>query len=81
MQSAQHMFTFTFGYQSMNTILTTPAAYNIDATAFQHTGTLYILWLSMKMDVSTALELILSKMLNPCLTMSPRIQGTRLLLL
>jgi len=47
----------------MNTILT-PAAQNIDATAFQHTGTLYILWLSMKMHVSTALQLILSKMSN-----------------
>jgi len=75
------MFTFTFGSQSLNTILTTPAAYNIDATAFQHTGTLYILWFSMKMDVFTALELILSKMVNPCLTTSPQIQGTHLLFL
>jgi hypothetical protein len=38
------------------------------------------LWLSMKMDVSTALKLILSKMVNPCLP-SPWIQGTGLLLL
>jgi len=65
----------------MNTILMTPAANNADATAFQHTVTLYILWLSMKMDVSTALQPILSKMLNPRLTTSPRIQGTHLLLL
>jgi len=43
MQSAQHMFTFAFGSQSMNTILMTPAAQNKDETAFQHTGTL-ILW-------------------------------------
>ena len=69
-----YMFAFTFGSQSMNTILKTPAAYNIDATAFQHTGTLYILWLSMKMNVSTALKLILSKMVKPCLTTSPWIQ-------
>jgi len=65
----------------MNTILMTPAAYNTDATAFQHTGTLHILWLSMKMDVSTAIQLILSKMLNPRLTTSPWIQGASLLLL
>jgi len=58
---SQHTFTFTLWSQSTNTILTTPAAYNIDATAFQHTGTFYILWLSMKTDVSTALQLILSK--------------------
>jgi hypothetical protein len=56
-------------------MLMIPAAQNTDATAFQHTGTLYVLWLSMKMDVSTALKLILSKMVNPCLT-SPWIQGT-----
>jgi len=65
----------------MNTIPKTPAAYNIDATAFQHTGTLYILWFSMKKDASNGLQLILSKMVNPCLTMSPRIQGTHLFLL
>jgi len=35
----------------------------------------------MKMDVSTALELILSKMVNPCLTTSSRIQRTCLFLL
>jgi len=56
-------------------------AQNTDATAFQHTGTLYSLWLSMKMDVSTVLQLILSKMVNPCLTVSSQLQGTRLLLL
>ena len=56
----------------------TPAALNTDATAFWHTGTLYVLWLSMKMDVSTELKLILSKMVNPCLTMSPLIQEARL---
>ena len=69
MQSAQHVTAYVhiqFGSQSMNTILMTPAVKNIDAKAFQHTGTLYILWLSMKMDVSTALQLILSKMVNPC---------------
>jgi len=70
---SQHMF--TFGSQSMNLILMTSAACNTDATAFQHTGTLYILWFSMKMDVSTALQFILSKMVNPHLT-SPWIQGT-----
>ena len=62
------MFTFAFGSQSMNTMLMTSAGMNTDATAFQHTGTLYILWLSMKMDVSTALQLILSKMVNACIT-------------
>jgi len=77
---SQHLYTFTFGSQSINTILT-PAAQNMDATAFHHTGTLYILWLSTKMDVSTALQLILSKMVNPYLTTLPRIQGTCLLLL
>jgi hypothetical protein len=78
---SQQMFTFTFEFQSINTILMTPAVWNIDATSFQHTGTLYILWLSMKMDVSTALQLILSKMLNPCLTMSLQIRGIPLFLL
>jgi GH43 family beta-xylosidase len=78
---SQHMLTFTFGSQSMNTILTTPAAENIDATFLQHNGTLYILCLSMKMDVSTALQLILSKMVNPCPTTSSWIQETHLLLL
>jgi hypothetical protein len=58
-----------------------PAVQNTDAKAFQLTGTLYILWLSMVMEVSTALQLILSKMVNPCLTMSPQIQGAHLLLL
>jgi len=53
----------------------TPAAYNTDATAFQHTGTLYIVWFSMKMDVSTALQFMFSKMVNPYLT-SPWIQET-----
>jgi hypothetical protein len=74
------MFTFTFGSRSMNIILTTLAAQNTDTTAFQKTGTLYILRLSMKMDVSAALKLILSNTVNPCLT-SPWIQGTHLLLL
>jgi len=60
----------------MNTKLMTPAALNTDATAFQDTDTLHILWLSMRVDVSYALKLILSKMMNPCLTTSPRIQGT-----
>jgi len=61
-------------------MLLTPALKNTVATTFQLTGTIYILWLSMKMDVSTALKLNLSKMVNSCLT-SPRIQGTLLLLL
>jgi len=78
---SQQMFTFSVGSQSMSTMLLTPAAQNTDATAFHHTGTLYIMWLSMKMDVSTALELILSKIVNPCLTMSPWIQVTHLFLL
>ena len=72
---SQQMFTFSVGSQSISTMLLTAAAQNTDATAFQHTDTLYIMWLSMKMDVSTALKLILSKMVNPCLTMSPWIQG------
>ena len=58
----------------------TPTAHIADDTAFKHTGTLHILWLSMMMDVSTALKLISSKMAKPCLTMSPWIQGTHLLL-
>jgi hypothetical protein len=62
----------------MKIILTNPAAQNIDATAVQHIGTIYILWLPMKMDVSTA---FLGKMVNPCLTKSPQIQGNNLLLL
>ena len=73
------MFTFTFGSQNMNTMLMTTAAYNADATAFQHAGTIYILWISMKLIRSTALKLILSKIGNPCLT-SSWIQGTCLLL-
>ena len=73
---SQHMFTFSVGSQSMNSMLITPAAQNSDATDWQHTGTLCILWLSMKMNVSTALKLILSNTVNPCLTMSPWIQGT-----
>jgi len=59
----------------------TPAAQTTDDAAFKDTGTLYILWLSMKMDVSTALKLISSKMAKPRLTMSPLIQGTHLLLI
>jgi len=68
---SQPMFTFNVGSQSMNTLLMIPTPQNRDTTAFQHTGTLYISWLSMRMDVSTALKLILSKMVNPCLKMSP----------
>jgi hypothetical protein len=49
----------------------TPAAWNTDATALQYTDTLYILWLSKKMDVSIALKIILRKIVNPCLTLSP----------
>jgi len=49
--------------------------------AFKHTGKQHILWLSMKMDVSTALKIISSKMAKPCLTMSPLILGTHFLLL
>jgi hypothetical protein len=62
MQLVQHVTPYVhihFWSQSMNIILMTPAAKNIDATAFQ---------------------LILSKMVNPCLT-SPQIQGTHVLLL
>jgi hypothetical protein len=44
-------------------------------------ATLFILWLSMKMGASTALQLILSKMVKPCLTMSPHVQGIRFLFL
>ena len=66
---SQHMFTFTFGSQTVITMLLTPAAQNMNATAFQYAGTRYIFWLPMKMEVSTTLQLILSKMVNPCLTM------------
>ena len=52
-------------------------AQNTDATAFQHTGTFYILSLSMKMDVSTHFE----QNSEPMSTVSPRIQGTHFLLL
>ena len=62
-------------------MLMTPAVKNTDATTFQLTGTIYILWLLMKMDVSTALKFNFCKMVNPCLTTSPQIQGTCLLLL
>jgi hypothetical protein len=55
---SQHMFTFTFGSQSMTTVLMTPEAQNTDVTAFQHTGILYSPWLSIQTDVSTALKLI-----------------------
>jgi GH43 family beta-xylosidase len=74
-----HMFTFASGYKSTNAMLMTPVAYNTDATVFHHTGTLYIMWLSMMMDVSNVLKLILSKMVNPCLATSPWIQRTCLL--
>jgi len=60
------MFTSSVGSQIVNTMLINPAAHNTDATAFQLTGTLYILWLSLKVDVSSALKLILGKMVNPC---------------
>jgi len=73
MQSAWHV--------TAHVCMTTPTAEITDDTAFKHTGKLYILWLSMKMDVSTALKLISSKMAKPCLTMSPLIQRTHLLLL
>jgi len=73
MQSAWHV--------TAHICMVTPAAQITDDTAFKHNGTLYILWLSMKMDVYTALKLILSKMVKPCLILSPLIQGTHLLLL
>ena len=72
MQSAWHVIVYVR--------MMTPAAQITDDTAFKHTDTLHILWLSMTMDVSTALKLISSKMAKPCLTMSPWIQGTHLLL-
>ena len=40
----------------------TSTAQITDDTAFKHTGTHYILWLSMKMDVSTTLKQFLRKM-------------------
>jgi len=58
----------------------TPTAQIRDGTAFNHTGTLHILWLSKAMEMSTALKLISSKMVKPCLTVSQSIQGTHLLL-
>ena len=73
MQSAWHI--------TAHVCMMTPAAQFTDDTAFKHTGTLHILWLSMKLNVSTALKLISSKMAKPCLTISPLIQGTHLLLL
>ena len=72
MQSAGHVTVY---------VCMTPAAQVTDDTAFKHAGTLYILWLSMEMGVSTALKLILSKMEKPCLTMSPWILRTHLLFL
>jgi len=71
-QSAQHVTAYVH--------MMTPAAQNTDATAFKHPGTLYILWLSMKMDVSTALKLVSKKIVKHCLTVSPWIQGTHSLL-
>ena len=73
MQSAWHVTAYVR--------MMTPAALITDDTAFKHTGTHHILWFSMKMDVSTVLKLISSKTVKPCLTMSPWIQGTHLLLL
>jgi len=67
------MFIFPEGSQSIYK--------NADDTDLQHTITLYILWLSIKMDVFIALKFILSKMVNPSLTMSQWIQRTCLLLL
>jgi hypothetical protein len=48
----------------MNTTLMIPAAQNTDAIAFQYTGAPYILWLSMKMNLSTALKINLRKIVN-----------------
>ena len=72
MQSAWHVTAYV--------CMMTPTAQITDDTAFKLTGTLHILWFSMTMGVSTALKLISSKMAKPCLTMSPWIQGTHLLL-
>ena len=63
MQSAWHVTVYVR--------MMTPTAQITDDTAYMHTGTLHILWLSMTMDVSTAVKLISSKMAKPCLTMSP----------
>jgi hypothetical protein len=60
-------------------LCTTPAAQNTDATAFQHGDTLYILWLSQKMSVSTAFQVILSKTVNQCLIMSLQFKNPFLL--
>ena len=70
MQSAWHVTAYVR--------MMTSTAQITDDTAFKHTGTLHILWLSMTTDMSTALKLISSKMAKPCLTMSPWIQGTHL---
>jgi len=59
----------------------TPTAQITDDIAFKHTGTLYILWLSMKMDVYIAMKLISSKMAKTRLTISPLSHRTHLLLL
>jgi hypothetical protein len=63
MQSARHVTAYVR--------VMAPAAQNTDATPFKHTDTFYILWLSIKTDMSTVLWLILSKMVKPCLTMLP----------
>ena len=57
----------------MNTMLVSPAAEKTDATAFHHTDTLCIFWLSQKMGFSTAFQLVLNNMVNPRLTVSLRI--------
>ena len=49
---------------------------NTKATVFQHTGTLYVLWLSLKMNLSTSFQLVLSKIVKPCHIASPRVRGT-----
>jgi hypothetical protein len=45
----------------------TCAAEKTDATAFNHTDTLSILWLSQKMRISTALHLVMNNTMNPWL--------------
>jgi hypothetical protein len=46
------------------------AAEKTDATTFNHTDTLCIFWLSQKMRISTAFQLILNNTMNPRLTES-----------
>ena len=59
----QQLLTFPVGPPSRNSTLMTPEQ-NIETTVFQRTGTLYILWFTLKMDLSTSFQLAFSKLLT-----------------